>query len=228
MKILAVETSTSVLSLAVADGSKILAEHQSMSHKTMSDTIISKIEKLLSKAKVALSDIDGFAVGLGPGSFTSLRVGLSTVKALALVAAKPIVGVSSLDAIAAGIKQDGDICVLTDAKRSMVYASFYETENSALTIRHGYQLGTVEEFLPHLESGMILAGDGVSVFKEEIDAFLKKNKLKVTLADEKFFQPKAKALVQLSFERFNEKKFDHPAKITPLYLYPEDCQIARK
>ena len=103
MKLLAIETSTNRFSLAVSEGGEILKSRTLILDKVLSSSIIPSIEKILKESKINLKDIDAFVVGLGPGSFTSLRVGLATIKGLAFATGKPLVGVPSLDAIALNI-----------------------------------------------------------------------------------------------------------------------------
>jgi len=126
MKLLNIDTSTKNLSLAVFDGKKIVRHRNIILNKVLSNKIVPSIERILSDSKIELDQLDGFAVGLGPGSFTSLRIGLSTVKALAFATQKPVVGIPSLDIIAQGCSSGGTICVVVDAKRSFSRAKIAE------------------------------------------------------------------------------------------------------
>src|SRR3989338_9976041 len=104
MNILALDTSTKQFSLAVSVKGKIVAQRNIVLKKVLSSSIIPTIDQMLKRLKMTFKDIDGFVVALGPGSFTSLRVGLSTVKAFALATAKPVLGIPSLDALAQGVQ----------------------------------------------------------------------------------------------------------------------------
>ena len=128
MNILTLETSTRKFSLAVSRDEKILVSKSMVLNGVLSSSIIPAIDKLLKSAGLPLSDIHGFTIGLGPGSFTSLRVGLSTVKALNLATGKPVVGIASLDALALGVlsQTQAPICTLCDARRNLVYSCFYQ------------------------------------------------------------------------------------------------------
>ena len=218
MKLLSIDTSTKNFSLAVSDQGKILAEKNIKLDKVLSDSIIPSIDQILKKTKLSLERVDGFVVGLGPGSFTSLRVGLSTIKAFAMTLNKPVVGIPSLDAIASGVEEDGLICALTDARREMVYACLYEKKDQALKRQSEYLLTPVKDLLKMIKGQTIFVGDGISLLPKDE---------KYSLAQEKFWYPQAKFLVPLALERFKNKKFDNAAKLVPLYLYPEDCQVNR-
>ena len=133
MNLLAIDTSTKNLSLAVTKKGKVVKFRNVKLTRPLSSSIMPSIKKILNSAGITLSKLDGFAVGLGPGSFTGLRVGLSTIKGLAFATKKPVVGISSLDVLAMNIKEDcAQICTLCDAKRNLVYACLYEKKGATL------------------------------------------------------------------------------------------------
>ena len=100
MRILAVDTATRSCSVAVVDDRTVLAETTVMTDETHSKHLMCLIHQVIQISKIALEDLDGFAVTRGPGSFTGLRIGISTVKGLAASSGKPMVGISSLDTLA--------------------------------------------------------------------------------------------------------------------------------
>jgi len=227
MKLLGVDTSTKSFSLALGENGKIGSSRNITLKKVLSSSIIPGIERLLEKEGETPSGLDGFVIGLGPGSFTSLRVGLSTIKALAFVTKKPVVGISSLDAIAAQVKKDGKVCVLTDARRSLVYASFYEKKGEAVQRKGPYLLATVEEVVKRIKNPVIFTGDGVKLFEDHIKKLCKMNKVDFSIEQEKYWLPQARSLIALSWERFKHQQYDDLAALVPLYLYPEDCQVQK-
>ncbi len=222
MRILAIDTSTKFFSLAVSDKGKILAEKAILLEKTLSSSIIPLIQEILKKAKVKLADIDGFVVGLGPGSFTSLRVGLSTVKGLAFATKKPIVGIPSLDAIAIGIDSgQGQVCVISDAKRSLLYVGLYQKYNGQLKVKGKYMLIAFGDLVNKIKGKTIFTGDGIPLYKDQIEKLSKEN----VLAGEDCWYPQARHLITLAEKNFKEKKYADSGKLTPVYLYPDDCQV---
>ena len=222
MNILAIDTSSHSLSIAAAKDNKILASRNIRLKENLSSSIILEIKKILRKAKLSLSVLDGFAIGLGPGSFTSLRVGLSTVKALSFVLQKPVVGISSLDVIAMNVKEDGPVCVLSDAKRNLLYACFYEKKDNSLERKSEYLLVPPNDLMERVREGTILVGDGIRILGSQT----KKIKGKLTLSSQWNLQ--AKNLARLAFQRFEEKEFNDIDRLIPLYLYPEDCQVRKQ
>lgn len=223
MKILSLESSTKNFSLAVTDGDKILASRDLQLKKVLSSSIMPGIRSILKKSRLELSDCDGFAVGLGPGSFTSLRVGLATIKALSFAVGRPIVGISSLDILALNAPESWSdpICTFSDAKRKLVFAATFERSGRGLKRTSDYLLTSIDEALKIVKPGTYVVGDGIPLFKEQIKSAVSD----CHLAPEKDFFPRAVNLAVLARQQFLDKNFQSASDILPLYLYPEDCQI---
>jgi len=230
MKILAIETSTKNFSLAVADGNKILRSRNVVLKNVLSSSIIPSIKKILDASSLSLKQIDGFTIGLGPGSFTSLRVGLATVKAFGFATGKPVVGIPSLDVLAMNLvpERPGVICSLCDAKRNLVYACCYLSFGGKLRRKTPYLLTPIEDLLKNIDGEASFLGDAVDLYRDRIeDRATKNHNFKPFFADAKKRFPLAKNLIPLAWERFEKKKADPVDKLVPLYLYPHDCQIRK-
>jgi len=129
MKLLAIDTSTDYLSLAVMDGSDALSRIHRSEPRSHSSLLMPMIDEVLSRAKTALRDLDGFCLSIGPGSFTGLRIGVAAIKGLAVITKKPIVTVPTLDAVAENAKEfHGIICAVLDARKGKVYACIYRSD----------------------------------------------------------------------------------------------------
>ncbi len=227
MKLLSIDTSTNHFSLAVSSDEKILVEKNIVLSKVLESSIIPAIDAALKKAKIPLNKLDGFVVGLGPGSFTSLRVGVSTIKSFCLATGKPVVGIPSLDVIAEAVKTKANhICVVNDAKRNLVYACLYKKEGSGLKRDSEYSLVSIDDFLKQVHEDTLFVGDASSLYKDKILNGSSK-KFKVSFAEELLGYPHARHLSALGLKRFKGKKLDDALKILPMYLYPEDCQVQR-
>lgn len=224
LNILSIDTSTKNFSLAVSSGTKILHSRNVKLRHVLSQSIMPAIERILQKSKIPLSAVDGFAVGLGPGSFTSLRVGLATVKGLAFATRRPIVGIPSLDVLARGASEDGVICALCDAKRNLVYSCLYEKRGAVLKRKSRYLLTDIKDVLKRIKGDVTFVGDGVPLFREAIE---KAVGTKARFAGEKQMYPQAKHLAIPAMERFKAKKYDNVETLVPFYLYPEDCQVQK-
>lgn len=235
MKTLTIETSTKKFSLATSRGDKILKRRSMVLNKVLSSSIIPAIDRILKDSKFKLQSLDAFVVGLGPGSFTSLRVGLSTIKALAFASGKPIVGIPSLDAIAwnvlpIAIESGLQICVLCDARRNLVYGCIYTIVKGKLKRKSEYLLTALPDLLDKINGNTIFVGDAVSLYHPNIEIYFstKDSKFDIVMAHAKFALPDAKNLVALAQESLAKKKFANIDKLVPLYLYPEDCQVTSR
>ena len=224
------ETSTKIFSLALSRDEKVLRYRNLKSASVLEDTILPALDKILDSAKIKFSQLDGFAIALGPGSFTSLRVGLSMVKAFAMATGRPVVGIPTLDIIASGVNGVAcdEICVINDARRDKVYACFYDPKG----LRKGdYLLTSLEDILEKAQGRTLFVGDAVGLYRKAIEeayqkyAPKKNSACKCLFADGKWWYPQSKVMAALAYERFRNKQYDDAASLLPLYLYPQDCQV---
>ncbi len=227
MNILAIDTATKNLSLAVSSGGKIAAYKNQRLEKVLSNAIMPAIVGVLKKAGLALVDVDGFAAGLGPGSFTSLRVGLATIKGLALALDKPVVGIASLDILAKNVSEDGPICALMDARRQLVYGCLYENKGGVLKKRSAYLLMGIEDLMKKIKGPMTFIGDGLLLYQDRIEELSQKADIIPHFISEKLWSPQAQALAALALPQFKSRRYDDVDRLVPIYLYPEDCQVGK-
>ncbi len=229
MKILAIDTSTRHLSLAINDGDRLIASYNVAPRRDLSLSITFDVERILQKANVRLSEIDAFVIGRGPGSFTGLRVGFSMVKAFSLVTDRPVVGISSMDAMAMNVKtkKATSVCVVNDARRGLVYSALYEKKDGQLVRRSDYFLKPFEEILLTLKGDLFFIGDALSLIKDKVMLFQQQHPgvLNSTFASLRISKPYAKELAHLGYQRLLKGEHDATETLTPLYLYPQDCQV---
>lgn len=176
MLILAVDTTTPNGSAALLDRERLLAEAAVAAAPTHSAVLLRSIDHLLAVRGAAVRDIEAFAVAAGPGSFTGIRIGLSTIKALAFASKKPAVGVSSLRALALKMKADGAgwTAPMLDARKGEVYAALFEASGgdpSAVVPEGAWAPG---DFLSRIPGAGCVAfiGDGLDICRNEIQARL--------------------------------------------------------
>jgi tRNA threonylcarbamoyladenosine biosynthesis protein TsaB len=231
MYFLSFETSSKIFSLALNEDEKVLRYRNLKTALVLEDSILPTVDKMLVSAGIKFAQIDGFAIALGPGSFTSLRVGLATVKALAMGTSKPVVGIPTMDIIARGTDRGScdEICVINDARRSKVYACLYGPRG-----RSGeYMLTTLEDVLDKVHGKTLFTGDALAIYRQDIEKAYQKHggkkssACKCFFADEKYWHPQAKIMAALAFERFRNGQYDDAANLLPLYLYPQDCQVSK-
>ncbi|MFC1704583.1 tRNA (adenosine(37)-N6)-threonylcarbamoyltransferase complex dimerization subunit type 1 TsaB [Candidatus Omnitrophota bacterium] len=223
MKILGIDTSTSTLSIAVLDENKVTAQCNKDFKKRTSDALIPTVKSVLKKANIELSAIDAFAVGLGPGSFTGLRIGVSAVKGLSFATGKPILGIPSLDTIAFNaLPCTQYVCPLIDARRNKIYACVYKPVAGTPKKVSSYLLTDIDSLLQRISKPIIFLGDAVSLYRDAIEKKLGK---KALFEKHNQWYPRAQNVVRLAKERYNTLKKVNPKSVTPLYLYPKECQI---
>jgi len=240
MYFLSIEPSTKIFSLALSDGGRVLRYRNMTVDKVLEHSIIPAVDRLLVSARVPFKKLDAFAVGLGPGSFTSLRVGLATVKAFAMATGKPVVGVPSLDVIARGVTglPCDEICVLSDARRGMVYAAVYGSTRlttggstpKGLKRTSDYMLCDIKTVLDKVHGKTLFTGDGAGLYRDDIVRAYKEAACadcRPAFAPQKLGYPQAKHLAQIAVERLAAKDYDDIERLVPLYLYSADCQVQK-
>lgn len=177
MLILAVDTTTPHGSVALLENLKLLAEVNCVSSLTHSERLLPAVDLILLERGLTIQDVDAFAVAVGPGSFTGIRIGLSTIKSFALASGKPIAPVSTLKALALKLKlpQNRLLCPLLDARKGEVYAALFEVRKGQLTEVVPQGVYSPDQFFTRLPSHRIVSfiGNGVVVWKEKIFEYFK-------------------------------------------------------
>ena len=167
MLILAFESSAKPASAALMKDGILLAQTVQISGLTHSTTLLPIADSLLKNAGLTIDDVDAFAVAHGPGSFTGIRIGISTVKGLAWASGKPCLGVSTLEAMAYnGIAAGGYVCPVMDARRSQVYNALFEIVDGKpvrLCKDRAISLEELGEELKKLDSPAFITGDGAEL-----------------------------------------------------------------
>jgi len=191
-----------------------------------SSLLAPNIKRVLDALGWKISDIDYFACGLGPGSFTGVRIGLAAIKGLGWALKKPLVGVSTLDILASNVKlTDTKNCAFVvpvlDAKRSLIYCSVYKNKKGSLERVAPYALVTLDELCKKIKPNSTLLGDAISLYKEQI----LKNTKRATLLEKDYWYPAGRNIVILAQERIKKNKVGNAFNMKPVYLYPKECQI---
>ena len=224
MKVLGIDTSTSCGSVGLIDDESILSEYLLNIPVTHSERLLGTIELILKEARFALGDLDGWVISLGPGSFTGLRIGVSTVKGLALATKKPVAGVSTLDVLAYQISSTPYlICPILDAKRGEVYTAFYRYgERNDLKRQSAYRAIKPEDLMKDIQERTIFIGDGVKTYRD----YLKKSleSLAIFSPDSISF-PHGSGVAKLGLELLRKGEFLDLANFTPLYVRPSEAEM---
>jgi len=173
MKILSVDTSTPTCTVGIVNGDRILAELVDSSGQTHARHLMGMIDRSVSASGISVRDIDGFAVVTGPGTFTGLRIGIGTIKGLAFALAKPVVGVTSLAALAAQADLPTKFtCPVMDARRNEVYYSLYVSEKGELQQVGDPLVAPPSELVKNVHEPCQFIGNGARLYREMFGAAL--------------------------------------------------------
>ena len=225
MSILAIDTASSVSSVAVASEGKLQAEVTVEAGRTHSETLLSHIEGALSFAGVERSALRGVAVSIGPGSFTGLRIGLATAKAIAYGLGIPLVGVSTLAALAlAGPVPAGHTLVLMDAQKGNAYAGLYEWRDGSLHEVRPVRVAPLAEAIAEaadLGKPVLLTGELVVKKRARLEN-LPEN---VTLAPAHLLTARASHVAWFGIARLAAGECDDPMTLEPFYIRRSEAEV---
>ena len=169
MKILAIDTSSKICSVSILEDNNVIIEKHNDDEKTHSQKLMPLIDELLKDSNLTLDNIDLLSCSQGPGSFTGIRIGISTVKAFADVKNIPIIGVTSLESLAYNINAEGLIATLIDAKHDNVYFALYELKDNKYTTVIDPISDTITNVIQSLkkyDEKITFVGDGSEVHKD--------------------------------------------------------------
>lgn len=217
MNILAIDASGLSGSVAYISDYKLVGEYYICHKLTHSQTIMPMLEHLKGLIGFEMNEIDAVAVTSGPGSFTGIRIGVATAKAMALAIGVPIIGIPTLDVMAHNIPFASEvICPIMDARRNQVYTGIYQWENGILEREGDHLAVEIDELLEKLAGRQtIFLGDGVDVLK---------GKITDVMGDAAQFAPsflhmqRASVLAQLACEAFEKGEMVDADEFVPIYL----------
>ena len=226
MKILGIDTATKVAGVAIVDETGLLAESFLNTGKTHSQRLLPLMDSLLKHTDFAWDDIFGFAVTVGPGSFTGLRIGIATVQGLAQALGKPVQGIVSLDALVenlAGVP--GILCPILDARKNEVYTAWYRYEANEMKRLSPYRALAPEKLLQELlplEEKVTFLGDGVPTYREVLVNGLQE---RAQFAPSTQNLLKAAEVARLGLKKFHQGQSPHVLEIKPFYLRPSEAEV---
>ena len=223
MIVLSIDSASKVATAALLDENNLIAEYTINNKLEHSTLIMDIVDKLLKDSNLDIDDIDGFVVSKGPGSFTGLRIGMSTVKGLSFGSNKPYISISSLDALAYSlINFNGTICPIMDALRSSVYTCLYKGNNGKLEKLIDYSALELDELIELLkEKGeeVIFTGDAVNKHKD----YLLEHIPNANFAPNHLSIIRASSLGELGLEMLLNNEYDD-LNSSPFYLKKPQAQ----
>jgi tRNA threonylcarbamoyladenosine biosynthesis protein TsaB len=224
MKILSVETSTMLGGVAIIDEKAgLIAETRLNVKTTHSERLMTAVNNTLIQSELDLNAIDAFAVAIGPGSFTGLRIGLSTVKGLSYATGKPVVTVPTLEAFAWNFQYSAyPVCLMLDARRSEVYSAVYIWEdNSFRTVIECVSIKP-GALLEKLHGDVLFAGEGVLVYKEEIMEIMKERAVFASLDK---MVPSPANVAMLGLGKALRGEYAVISETVPVYIRKSEAEV---
>ena len=230
-RIILIETSTALCSVALAEGGDVVAYRESSAPKAHASLTAVFIDEMLKERGLTLADCDAVCVSMGPGSYTGLRVGVSTAKGLCFGSGKPLIAVGTLDTLVAQAEEEARFIIpMVDARRMEVYTAVFESSvipseaegSPAFTQVTETAPAIIEQtsFAEYLEQGPCLfIGDGAGKCADVINH-----------PNARFCQcwPKASAMLAPAMKAYKEKRFEDVAYFEPFYLKEFVATVSKK
>lgn len=228
MKILALDSSGLVASVAVVEDDVLLAEYTVNYKKTHSQTLLPMLNEAAKMIELDLKTVDAIAVAAGPGSFTGLRIGSATAKGLGLALHKPLVHIPTVDALAYNLYGCSDlICPLMDARRNQVYTGIYRFEGEEFQIiREQTPLAVKDlaELLNGMGKRVVFLGDGVPVYRDLLAELLE---VPFGFAPAHMNRQRAASVAALAKQYVSEGRIETAAEHAPDYLRVSQAERER-
>ena len=225
MLILAVDTSTEVCTVGLAEDQRLLGEITLGHGQTHARFLMQAIDQVFLLTGTALTDVQAFVAGRGPGSFTGLRIGISTIKGLAMACGKPLVGISSLAVLAHQAPGNRDlVCPMLDARRKEVYWGLYRQEGDQLVAQLPEKVTNALSVLDVADGSCTFIGNGALLYKKTLEQAGRRND---------YWPPpechtmRAAVLARLGWHRLMQGESDPAQSFTPVYLRKSDAEVNR-
>jgi tRNA threonylcarbamoyladenosine biosynthesis protein TsaB len=230
MKILAIETSTMLGGIAVMDDlSGLIAEVRLNVKSTHSERLMTEIDHVLRQAGLKVSDIDVFAIAIGPGSFTGLRIGLSTVKGFSYATGKPIVSVPTLEAFAWNFPYcRHPVCTMLDARKKEVYSALFKWEDGGF-IRLIDEVSirikrVLEDIKLSSDKKVVFTGEGAILYKDKIIEVMGE---KAIFASPEKIVPSPANVASIGIKKAIKEEFSEPVSLVPFYIRRSEAELKR-
>jgi len=223
LKLLTIQTATPAGSVALTTGEQLLGELSLNVRRPHGNWLLGAIEQLLKAAGMSVADLDGFGVTVGPGSFTGLRVGLATIKGLAIAIGKPIAGVSTLQTLAMQAPYAAlPLCTLLDARKQEIYAGQFLWQAGWPQPTGAEQVLPPEQMLAGIAEATLFVGDGATVYRTLITRQLGP---RAHFLPDAYAPPRAAHAALLARRAFLAGAAQPPAAVNPVYIRPSEAEI---
>ena len=228
MRILALDSSGLVASVAIMEAEQTIAEYTVNYKKTHSQTLLPMLDEIVKMTEMDLNTIDAIAIAGGPGSFTGLRIGSATAKGLGLALGKPLIHVPTLEGLACNLYGYSSlICPIMDARRNQVYTGVYrlsEGEFQVVKEQTAIDVAVLAEQLNALGEAVTFLGDGVPVYREQLE---EKLTVPFAFAPANMNRQRAASVGLRGFQYYREGRIETAAEHQPDYLRVSQAERER-
>jgi tRNA threonylcarbamoyladenosine biosynthesis protein TsaB len=220
--LLALDTSTAQVGLALYDGVQVLGEMTWTTRQHHTTELAPALNGLLKRSGISMEGVEALGVAIGPGSFTSLRVGLSLAKGIVLARHLPLVGISTMDIIAAAQPAgEHPLAVVIQAGRKRIAVGWYQFSENRWQVQGGVKGMTVDELAEQIEHPTHIAGE----LTAEDRSRLSRKRTNILLASPVYCVRRPSFLADLAWARWKNNDVDDPASLAPIYLHVEGTPI---
>ena len=224
MYILGIETSTKTGSVAIVSEDGVIAQYSLNIEVTHSERLMSTVDRVLTDTGFQMADMDGYAVAIGPGSFTGLRIGLAAVKGLALVTGKPVAAVPTLKALAWNLPYAAyPVCPMLDARKNEVYAATYRFEGTALVHVMTDEVISLSRLSGRISEKTLFTGEASRLFHKDILEIFGDRALFAPISA---ILPSAAAVAEIGLDMIKSGNQADPDSLTPMYIRRPEAEVA--
>jgi tRNA threonylcarbamoyladenosine biosynthesis protein TsaB len=223
MKLLAIETATMLGGVAIMEGDRLVAESRLNIRVTHSERLMKEIDRVLRGTSMDISEIDVFGISIGPGSFTGLRVGLSTVKGLVYATGKKLVTAPTLEAMAWNIPfSEYQICPMLDARRKEIYTAVFRWSGGGFSRVINECTLSADELLKKIDAPTLFLGEGATLYRDKIQAALGDRAL---FGAPQHMMPSPSNVAFLCMRKAEEGEFSDALTVIPAYHRRSEAEI---
>lgn len=226
MYVLGIDTATMVCSIGLVDQERMVAEMTLHTRKTHSERLLPMIQQLLADAELTPQALQGIAVSIGPGSFTGLRIGITTAKSMAFALKVPVIGIPTLDALAAQFPYSRHlICPIIDAQKGNVYTALYRVDEGYPQRINEYRVISLDDLVEQLYASgqpVIITGE-ISEFPTQMQKVADQPQLH--LAPALHCMPRGSVIAALGLRELLAGAGEDPATLTPFYIRRSEAEV---
>jgi tRNA threonylcarbamoyladenosine biosynthesis protein TsaB len=215
MRILGFDTAAPTNTIGLVDNDRLLADYAWEARDNSLQRIVLNIDQVLKRGGVRLEELDGLAVGIGPGSWTGAKVGVTVAKTLAYVTGKPLCGVTSFEALAYQSRNASvQLCPLVHAGKDTVYAAFYRTRGKSLVKKGDFYVGDINGVVAAIKEPTLFLGKPAHLYRQTLSKELEHLASFGSPSD----SPSGSAIAWIALPRFQKGSTDDALSLAPLYL----------